>query len=300
MLLINKFPFMYQKYRNLRNRFFQYFPDNWIRSLKFSQLINEESPDIIIFSGGISDLSGWEFSSINKKNITTALLHGVKPSVGGTYYEKKYIHSFDLVVTNDPSHAQEWSKIGARKTEAVPYAGIHPPTHYDMKNVRDLPIVFVGTLFPDRQKDLITLVKAGLPLTIYGNIPLNVSLDTSLERVYVKEVWGDELAEVLNRSQIALNFVPDHMPNGGNLRTFEIPGCGAAQIANRVVEGWFEKDEIFIFDDINDLIIQLKNLLKDNDKTGLVALKAYKRTHKIYRYRDRFEYIINAISNTSS
>jgi spore maturation protein CgeB len=229
-------------------------------------------------------------------------MHGVRPTIGATRYEKDNVKFFDLVVSNDPTNKKLWKDLGAKRAVGLPYTAINPKAHKKLmltrveKSKYGSKVVFVGTLLPKRQKTLKYLVKNRLPIKIWGHIPPGDKLDKVLEKQYLGEAWGDEETKIYNASLMAVNLVDESMPIGGNLRTFRIPGCGAMQLAQRCSDKWFRKDkEVVLFDNDKQLAEKIEHLLKSPKKIKQIANAGYKRAHKEHIYEKRFEKIMSLV-----
>src|SRR5690606_23791111 len=108
--------------------------------------------------------------------IPVVLLHGVQPETGATNYEKDFIHLFDHIITNDYSHAESWLALGARRATALPYAGVDSEYHRDLKLPRTEQLIFIGTLFEERQQFFRQLLKKRIKPILYGYIPRHLKL----------------------------------------------------------------------------------------------------------------------------
>jgi spore maturation protein CgeB len=102
------------------------------------------------------------------------------------------------------------------------------------------------------------------------------------------------MVKVFNASKIVLNFLPPHMPKGGNLRTFEIPGSGAFQLASRCPSAWFKPGrEIALFSSLADLRHKISYYLQHTRQRQAIAHRGYLRTHRDHTYRHRFSTLLN-------
>lgn len=293
-------PSLYSKVRLLKNRSYHLFPDSHIRARHLGQLILRNRPDLIILTGGVSELTPAPFRLAKSLNIPTVLFHGVNPDQMKTRFTQDTIKYFDWVITNDPVHAQKWREIGAAQALALPYAGVDLTLHRRLKltpaekKMLGAGVVFIGTLEPERQAKLLSLTH--FPLKIYGYLPPKISLHPRLQPFYHGQSWGEHSVRVYNASQIVLNFVPSHMPTGGNLRTFEIPGSGAFQLANRCHPSWFVRGkEIELFKSPGQLISQIQYYLDHPAKRNQIARNGFARTRKSHTYQHRFHKLFKLI-----
>lgn len=289
LLLNQSIPKTWQKIRFFKNKFYYLFPQNYIRTNRIIHKIKRGNFDLILLSGGCSKLTPTIFKDLKNKVI---LLHGENPITSATQFELDSLPYIHAVITNDKSHATNWKKLGAKKTYAVPYTGIDPKTHKKLNLKKNINLLFVGSLFKERQEQLLQIIKFNPH--IYGFIPKSTNLHPKLKKYYKGEAWGSKVVRLYNQSKIAINFVPTHMKVGGNTRTFRIPACGVLQITNKCPSEWFEdKKEIIIFNNTKDLKIKIKALLNNPKKLRQIANAGYKKSHKEHTYENRFTKILS-------
>ena len=299
----NLSPTLYAKYRNFKNKHYSLFPDNIFRTNKLIKLLKQHQPEIIIISGGVSELRNEVLTIAKSFGTKIILLHGENPRTSATWFEKTNVKLFDLIVTNDPTHATSWKKIGAHQSIGLPYAGIDPQVHNKMtlslkqRQQYTCDVCFVGTLFTSRQQQIAKLLSLGFNLKAWGFLPEN-HLIPELKSAYQGESWGNKTNAIFNAAKIVLNFVPEHMSVGGNMRTFEIPGAGSFQLANRCPDSWYKQDkEIVLFSNFDQLTNKISYYLKNTDQRNKIAQSGYKKTHQLYTYTQRFDKILNLVTN---
>ncbi len=290
-------PRLLSRYRLVRNRYYSFFPDNHLRSFFLKQIIDAFKPELILFTGGISELVSAPLKHAHAKRIPTILLHGVNPTQGMTQFEADHIKLFDLVVTNDPGHPKLWRRFGARRSLALPYAAADPSVYFPQPQKNSpIPIVFIGGLEPQRQELLLHLVKANLKFKLFGYLPPGVSLHPKLKTHFHPPVWGKDAAAIYSNSQIALNLVVDSMPQGGNMRTFEIPATNTFQLTNRCPQQWFTPDkEIVLFNSPQEIVAKINYYLARPYKLKQIAKAGYQRTLKEHTYTHRFAKLLSLI-----
>lgn len=290
------FPRHHARYRRYKSDHYQLFPDNLIRSHQIVRLVRSFKPRVVIVSGGISELTPRPFLAAKALGARILLLHGVHPMELSTKFETGHLDLFDSIITNDPVHAQAWLKLGAKSAYALPYSAIDPSYHRRLSlSPQDLSlgsqVTFVGTLFPDRQKALRRLTD--FDLKIYGDLPPGSHLHPALKSHYFGTAYGQLMVKIFNASKIVLNFVPPHMPTGGNLRTFEIPGCGAFQLASRCHPAWFKSgEEIVLFTSLSHLRHQIAYYLDHQQQRQAIASAGHARTHRDHTYANRFTHLL--------
>ena len=298
--LLETYPKLYSKIHMLKNKYYNYWPENKVRTKKLLSIIDKNHPDILLVSGGISHFEPSVLQKTKEIGCKNVLLHGESPEISATSFERQHTQLFDVIVTNDPSHPLQWEKLGSKLSVCLPYAGIDPLVHTKHKlslaeqRRYSCQVSFVGTLFSARQKDLCYLADQGFDLKIWGYLP--TKLHPKLKPYYKGEAWGIKAVKIFNASQLSINFVPDHMPIGGNMRTFEIPGSGTLQLVNRCPQEWFVPNkEIVIFSSLNQLSKKIQYYLKSPRIARKIAQAGYNRTQREHTYSQRFKKLITLV-----
>ncbi|MEA3355506.1 MAG: glycosyltransferase, partial [Patescibacteria group bacterium] len=224
---------------------------------KLNKVIKNYQPDQIFFSAGIDKL-------YSIKN--TIFFCGV-PLTKISNSERKIGVKAKLIIVNDPKHLKQWQKITKTKIINLPFSAVDPDFFKPTKSKKKYNFVFIGTLFKNRQLQLIKLINQDLDLKIWGWIPPSIILNPALKSNYQGEVWGRQVAKIYQQSKIALNLVPDHMIDGGNLRTFEIPACKTLQFIDKINPNYYQKDkEVIVFKSPEDLKNKLEFYLSHPKK----------------------------------
>jgi len=291
-------PLFYEKIRLGLNRFYFFNPENYFRHLSFLRLVNQWQPDYLFLTAGVSELLLQSLRVAKKKGTRIIVFAGVSPRVSLTRLEKRALPLFDWVITNDPHHVREWQALGVKKAWCLPYAAIDSEFHRPLRakgQQFSSEVCFVGTLTKDRQTKLIALHRAQpkIKLKIWGYVPPSIGLKKELETIYQGEAWGKKMVQIFSQTKIALNFVPKQMPVGGNMRTFEIPGCGAFQLVDRIDPAWFKiGKEVVVFKSLADLKKKLAYYLRHEPKRQTIARAGFRRAHHDHTYQRRFEQLI--------
>ena len=247
---------------------------------RLGQTISTWRPDYVFFSAGKDAI--WPVND-------TVFFSGV-PFSTLSHHEQITGLGANLVVTNDPAHAQDWLKRGAQHAICLPISAADLKLHHPITPVKkySADVVFIGGLVLERQKLFQKLLQAKINLRLYGTLP-DGFLAPSLKPVYRGPVWGKTPAKIYSSAKIALNPVPGHMPTGGNLRTFEIPACGAFQLASRTDSSWFiTGKEIVLYKHVTDLIAKINYYLHHPQARRKIAQAGYKRAHYDHTYTKRF------------
>jgi spore maturation protein CgeB len=272
-------------------------------SLEFSQrakiavnLAEKFKPDYIFYSAGESGITSLTIKKLSQI-APVILFHGTEPNKYANLEDKKSAPFFNLIVTNDPQHTKNWLDLGARKSICLPFSAVDPKVFKPDKNKKkSIDINFVGSLFPQRQNTLKKLINQAINLKIWGWLPPKTKLLQSLKAHYQGEAWGNQVVNIYQRSKIALNLVPDHMTDGGNLRTFEIPATNCLQLIDKINPSYYlPNKEIVVFNSPQDAKKKVDFYLKFNQKRYLISKKGYQKTIKNHTFAKRFKKLFNYV-----
>jgi spore maturation protein CgeB len=129
------------------------------------------------------------------------------------------------------------AEAGARNVHYLPFAWDDKVFPYQGTVVEKLhDVVFVGGWDRDREIFLEEVARH-YPLRIWGpNYWATRTRPGSKVRACWQglPVYGAQAAELLARSRVAINILRrQNMPDGTNMRTFEVPGCGGFVLSTR-------------------------------------------------------------------
>jgi spore maturation protein CgeB len=146
------------------------------------------------------------------------------------------IPSFDLYLTWSMALIEPIRKAGARRVEFLPFAvdidQFHPVQLTDSeRRMRESPLCFVGNWDEEREPWLEAVADFGLAL--WGNC-WNRARSSLLRKCWRGgAVYGEELLRTIAAGQVHLNVLRRQNKAGHNMRTFELPACGAFQLTER-------------------------------------------------------------------
>ncbi len=160
-------------------------------------------------------------------------------------------------------------------------------------------VCFLGN--PDRQRAALIMefVKQGIKVDLYGH---NWQQFIQHENAcFFKPVYGLEFWKTLYRYRVQLNFMRIHNEDSHNMRTFEIPGVGAIQLAPDTPEHrmFFESErEIFLYNNINDCCTKARYLLSlSKEEATVIRNQARQRCMDSgYSYHDRARQALTAMN----
>lgn len=257
-----------------------------VNFFKLKKLLKSSQPDQVFFSAGLDKL-------LPIKN--TIFFCGVPPTKLSGNELKTGINA-KLIVVNDPEHRKNWQKLTDKPVVNLPYSAVNLEVFNPGNLKRIIDISFVGTLFTNRQKQLAEIVKEGIKLKIWGWLPPGTCLHPGLKKAYQGEAWGQKVVKIYQQSIAALNLVPDHMIDGGNLRTFEIPACKALQFTDKINPNYYQPSkEIIVFNSPTDLKSKLNHYLSHPKQANQITTQAYLKTTSHHTFETRFKKLIKLL-----
>lgn len=145
-------------------------------------------------------------------------------------------------------------------------------------------ILFIGTWMPERGPFLVELIKAGLPLAIYGNDWHKAPEWPALQPVWQgPAIYGDDYLKALQLAKISLGLLSKGNRDLHTTRTFEIPYCGGLFCGERTAEHLqlYEEDvEAVFWSGVTECIEKCRALLQDEARRRTIAEKGRVRCLK--------------------
>jgi spore maturation protein CgeB len=126
-----------------------------------------------------------------------------------------------------------------------------------------LKTCFLGNPDKERSGYLKALLDKGVSIDVYGNHWHKFLHHKNLQ--IFEPVGGNEFWKVLSRYRVQLNLMRIHNEHSHNMRSFEIPGIGAIQLAPDTPEHrmfFTVGEEIFLFSNIEECCQKIDFLLK--------------------------------------
>lgn len=291
-----RFPIFTGRVRRRLENFYKYNPDVLLKSMRFEKDARLFKPDIIIISGGITSLQVFSIKKIKDAfQAQVYLFSGINSKTSSTKLERDLIKKgvIDLVIENDNGYAKAWRDIGA-KVMVLPISSIDPSKHKKIKLTKNeqeeygCEVCFVGSLTLDRIKKLKQFIK--FDFKFWGDLKPGVKIPSSLQKFYQGTAHGEKVIKIFNAAKIVLNFQPADMTTGGNMRTFEISGSGAFQLADKVDSSWFtDKKDVVLFSDLKDAVKKLNFYLSHEKERKKIRENGFQRTHKDHTYEKHFK-----------
>lgn len=276
-------------------------PEIHLRNKKLSDLIIKLEPELTIVSAG-SWMIKKETIALCKSFGKVSLFSGVSPVVYNSVIEISYLPYIDLVVTNDPLHEKQWQKLGAKKTLTLPISAIDKELVSSVKSSNSFrsDMAFVGSLFDDRQQQLLDITKKipkELNFKIWGYLPKG-KIIPELKKYYQGSAYGEKLISIYKSAKIGLNLSPTHMNYSGNIRPFEITASGALLLSDKLNLDYFkDKTEAIEFKSFTHLSEIASDLKTNPNKYQKIIKAGKKRTLAAHTYKHRFQKLIKFIES---
>lgn len=224
---------------------------------------------------------------------------------GATYMRTvPYLHAYHHVFFLSPSYSRDMTL-----EEKIRYCGIAnvdwlPLGVFDfefdtsktddtiLKHGRDIDVVYVGSFF--RQKlELIAKVKKALgkKVRIHGFYKLKHNLYFMARYGYpglITPVGYQDRVHLYQRAKIGFNIHWNEY-GLGNQRLFHLPANGVMQIsdcADYLGRVFTPGQEVVGYRGADDLIDQIRYYLEHDETRQAIALSAFRRTMREYRFRD--------------
>lgn len=163
----------------------------------------------------------------------------------------------------------------------------------------DCDVVFVGGWDRARERRLEPVAR-DFDLRIWGP---DYWGDRTRPESHVREAWqgralrGEEGSQVIAGAPIALNVLREqNLPDGTNMRTFEIPGAGGFSLASRssgATEILPEREAAAYFGTEEELLERIRRYLDDPQARREVASEAHRIVAAGHRYADRARQVLD-------
>ena len=213
------------------------------------------------------------------------------------------VHEYDFFFPSKHANVARLLKMDARNVHYLPL-GYDPCNHFPVRPTRaeydeyQSQLAFIGTYTSDRAAFLEPL--SNFRLSIWGTHWNRKYRGSALkDAIKNRIVCGIDFSRVVNCAKINLNFLREENSDTHNLKTFELPACGAFTISQRSDEmgDFFEEGkEIVTFETFPELKEKIEYYLGHDLQRENIARAAYQRLlsgrHTI---RDRVEVMLERI-----
>ena len=216
-----------------------------------------------------------------------------------------YVHAFDAVLYHSPAYSQE---INMR--EKLTYLGVKEKYFWSMgsfdalrsrasekklfDNERDVDIVFVGALFPNKM-ELLASVKNefGKNFKLFGLANWKKNLYFNLKYKFpgiVRPLSFENYVPLYEKSKIGINVHNRGKYTVGGYRMFDLPANGVMQISDgeEYLEEFFKVGvEVESYSSKEELVDKVKYYLKHDAARIKIAKAGYKKVMESYLIKDK-------------
>jgi spore maturation protein CgeB len=185
-----------------------------------------------------------------------------------------------LAVVRSVNVSEAYS-LGAKKVLQVFMAvdELDGPREITDRDRRRFPheVLFIGTWMPERGPFLRELMRAGVPLAIYGNDWQKAPEWPALQTLWHgPAIYGDDYLKAIQLAKVSLGLLSKGNRDLHTTRTFEIPYCGGVLCAERTSEHlqlYGEDVEAVYWSDVKECTEKCKKLLNNNKMRADIAEK---------------------------
>ncbi|MFZ5448751.1 MAG: CgeB family protein [Thermodesulfobacteriota bacterium] len=255
---------------------------------KINSLIRYQRFDLTFIEGG--ELIGPSFLQ-NHKNYSKVIVHYTTDDPFGKrdrhrwYLYLKAVPYYDLLAPVRQVNVAEAYAHGAKKVVRVFMSideldGPREITPQDRLRFSH-DVLCIATWMPERGPFLAELIKAGVPLTIYGNGWQKAPEWPTLQSAWQgPAMYGDDYIKPLQLAKVSLGLLSKGNRDLHTLRTFDIPYCGGLFCAERTSEhlALYQEDvEAVYWSDAKECIEKCQILLGNERMRAEIARKGRER-----------------------
>lgn len=202
---------------------------------------------------------------------------------------RKTLKYYDINFTTNHYNIEEIQAVGADHVVLTSLGFDHEkfypyPLTAAEKEKWTNSIVFIGHRETNTEKLILSLVKAEIPITVYGYNWHKANNHPLLKNVIHSEfLINTDYVNCLRGAQIGLGFISKLNRNQTAGRTFEIPACGTFLLGERTSESiklFQEGTEAEFFNGDVELVNKAKFYLNNDLKREEIAKRGYERVQK--------------------
>ena len=217
-----------------------------------------------------------------------------------------YVHAYDHVLYHSPAYSRDMGMadklayVGARRADFWPLAVFDAAcdpsqTEEDVfARTRDIDVVFVGALYPNKMPLLATVKKA------FGRRCVLRGLSSVKKNLYFNARYGapgwvrpipfDAYVPLYQRAKIGFNVHNRGAYTVGSYRLFELPANGVMQISDggeHLASFFRVGDEVVGYRTADELVDLIRFYLSHGDDRQRIARNGYRRVVADHRIRHR-------------
>jgi hypothetical protein len=264
----------------------------------------ERSPDVLACT--VSDIRAGAIAQIKVSSPKTKVVL-IWPDMLQNLTERMVscLRVVDVVATYSKMSIPMFERLGARRVVWAPFAmdtwlfpDVELTAEERVRYASD--IGFVGNHRPERERDVLRMLDAGLRVKVWG-LPASwaraaARKDRLREYFQGEPLEGKDLVKALRSAALAVNMIdPTNYP-AANMRFFETYAARATPLCSRCpeMEDIFREGESAFYFDAQDLVVRAIALLKDRDAIRRVGEAGRQLAEVGHHYRDRASLILDA------
>lgn len=199
---------------------------------------------------------------------------------------RRTIKDFDLVFTTNEKESAELRGVMGSRIQLTDLGYDHrrfdsSPLSAEMRRKWSNEIIFVGHYEARTEAAILALIRAGLPVTVYGHPPWFRSENRDLLGTHLQpSLSNEDYQAALKGTKIGLCFVSEWNHNQTAGRSFEIPGSGTFLLAMRTphhLEYYREGVEAEFFGDHDELVRKARYYLEHATQRSEIAQRGHRR-----------------------
>lgn len=266
--------------------------------------LKDYDPDIFfVFKGDY--LFPETLTEIKKKGIKVIIFNPDNPLPNNANFRPEHIpiaKKADYYFIWSRRTAEIINKKGVKNVKYLPFAWDPKVYPYIESNKPVYDVVFIGGWSKNREK-ILERVAQNFDLKIWGPDYWAIKTDSNSA---VRKAWkgksviGEEASKIISRSKIVINILREqNLPDGTNMRTFEVPGAGGFQLSNfSIGAAQIYSDGLagaYFKDDEYDLLNKIEYYLNHSNYRSSISSKAHNITAKNHTYIIRAKTILNTL-----
>lgn len=219
--------------------------------------------------------------------------------VGNMGRHDMFLAGYDRIFLKNPVLVSRLTSIYGIQAEYLPEA-CNSQWHVSHEDYGvDQVIALAGNVHPTRARLLDRMVRAGLPLKIYGSpIPRWVNFP-ALQSTHTGETLRRQRkADIFRRSRVVLNNLHPAEFAGANCRVFEGAGAGGVVLTESregMNELFRDGSELLTFGSFEELVEKSEFLLRSRSDGAAIGDAAALRAHRDHTYEHRLKQIFDSL-----
>jgi spore maturation protein CgeB len=229
-----------------------------------------------------------------------------------------YVHAYDHVVhhsnaySRDLGMAEKLRYVGAKRVDFWPHAAFDAlcnPSKSEteiLTQPRDIEIIFVGGLFPNKMPILAKMKKAfGSKLMLRGRSNLKLNAYFNLRYNFpgwVRPIAFEDYVPLYQRTKIGINVHNRGKYTVGGYRMYDLPANGVMQICDgeEYLGDFFNVgEEVVGYASPDELIDKVRYYLEHDQERARIAANGYRRVMADHRIRRRLEELVGIVNDAT-